>query len=1299
MDDESSLPVGDTTDRIQNDDDENVDTETETRGDDDVDDVDDDASENFVPDCDKANSISFAMLCHRMERLWSLRLQRKKISDLEKKQYLLPPKLLKSLEPQSAFPLLRLLLPDCDHSRNVSMKEKLIAQAYCDAEGFSKGTKNYEMLFGFTDPQKVPHSMAGDLSRVVQHILEQRIPNRPSKLTLGQMNALLDDLALIAQRRRSTHNHDWRNSSNPGGNAGSGQSNKPVSSSILRMQWIRKLMNKSLSPVEHKWVVRILLQKMEFGLGWKSLLNWFNPFAIELWNAHNSLKNLCDKVADPQYTITRKEELKRKAELEQGSGMVSRWEPQDQPAALGNTISPMLSSRVTTSDCMTKLEYNHREYRKKSLHPECLALKFPAICAEIKLDGERIVAHVQAEGQVTMQTRNGKWYSQLYSPVIGPALRKALSKYRVSVILDGEVEAWDDGRQELIPFGQNRTVANMRRGYMRRRGMEETVDQNLHVPADRSTPVDPNVMQVADDTKYIIRQLQQVSTESNNEAGKDCWLQYIIFDILYLDGPDAKKLFRDCRMEDDSMVPGSILHLTLLQRKLLLHQLLEEQPREVELCRAVVIRPNGDCVSAQDYFSSESPLMDDEYPGALLDSTQTAIQDCMPEDIQEIDRRRRKGRSDKDISLMRARAVESFYSTVVEENKMEGLVLKDIASPYILGLHSRNRKYWHKLKPDYEVGQSVDVVILGAFFATGLRHSGRLSHFLCGVLDENDPSSFMPALRVNGKSVAYEKLDQIMEITGYKAATADEPPTLGKWFEMDDHGKYLPDFISQRSYQRGEEDFDGWTFSKTTYPDLWIKPEDSLVLELNGQEFVVSRELSAGLTMRFPRIRFVRHEQIDGGAKSPYECDSHYSLFQIYYDCMRRRQENDVQEVSQTDGNGTYGRFLTPEEFARKPKKRKRKEMTKISTVPEKTTVVSKALEGCAFTVLEGNYSFDPTSLEAHDARDHGWLDIGMKVKGRRDVMEFILSHSGTIKVSTEGGDGFVVGGTVDDARVVNFVKGIEYARNQPPSKYKTKRGAQLLELAKHEGVLKWTFVFSIVHRWLTNQNLRQDRNSSIQTSSDWLLRPKEHDYLLQANSQNISSDIVFDLMKNENTTKLELLRAIETYNPSSDQNSDSFTWQRLLSLTVNANDSDLGAISTVFLPPFEILYPCVFSDDIGTDDTETLLQDILLGNSLRSPERVVSPGSDEILSSLPLVSALGAIITSHLDERVSYILCDLKDSEKKVTMEDISGRMFVNERRGNALIKKIRSLSNEVSVTFVSPSWVGARWAECYGN
>lgn len=412
-------------------------------------------------------------------------------------------------------------------------------------------------------------------------------------------------------------------------------------------------------------------------------------------NAHNNLKKICTILADPGYTTRRKQLEQLQQQKFQGKALV--WEPQLQPAVLGNTLSPMISVRSSFQKLMTQTHANHQEYLKKYYPPSTkshrpLALQFPALSAEIKLDGERMVIHIQ-DGKVTMNTRNGKWYSELYSPVLGPALRKALQKYpNLNAILDGEIESWDNSNQSLVPFGENRTVAGYRRAYLKRHGGINILDENLHAEDDITA------MRTAND---FFRDTT-TSMEEQVARGENLWLKFMAFDILYIDGPDATRLLDDCSLANVEV--GSIVRLPLMRRKQILYRILTQQSNEVEICPAVVIRCNGDVVPAEEYFSTTDTMLEYDYPVTLLDSTQDSIRGVIP-NLEEVDVKRQYGRTPAQISKMRAHAMEKFYSRVVEEYKFEGLVVKDLASPYLFGV----RKFWWKFKPDYETDEAVDI--------------------------------------------------------------------------------------------------------------------------------------------------------------------------------------------------------------------------------------------------------------------------------------------------------------------------------------------------------------------------------------------------------------------------------------------------------------------------------------------------------------------------------------------------------------------------------------------------------------
>ena len=102
------------------------------------------------PAQDAVNGLPFSkFFCFRLEKLWKRKrekLAHKRWKEKERLEYVLPRQMLNDLNSQSVFPYLRLLLPEKDSRRQFRVKEKKIAEAYCKAQGFGKGTKNYEML-------------------------------------------------------------------------------------------------------------------------------------------------------------------------------------------------------------------------------------------------------------------------------------------------------------------------------------------------------------------------------------------------------------------------------------------------------------------------------------------------------------------------------------------------------------------------------------------------------------------------------------------------------------------------------------------------------------------------------------------------------------------------------------------------------------------------------------------------------------------------------------------------------------------------------------------------------------------------------------------------------------------------------------------------------------------------------------------------------------------------------------------------------------------------------------------------
>lgn len=184
------------------------------------------------------------------------------------------------------------------------------------------------------------------------------------------------------------------------------------------------------------------------------------------------------------------------------------------------------------------------------------------------------------------------------------------------------------------------------------------------------------------------------------------------------------------------------------------------------------------------------------------------------------------------------RDIEPALRKVVAEAS-EGLVLKNPRSSY--RLNSRNDD-WMKVKPEYmtEFGESLDCLVIGGYYGSGHR-GGRLSSFLCGLrADQNDIQSqganhmkFLSFCKVGG---------------GFRAEDYAniKHHTEGKWIDWDK--RHPPsNFIAL-----------GGPHGQTERPDVWIKPTDSVVLEVKAASVDASDSFKTGYTLRFPRFKTLR---------------------------------------------------------------------------------------------------------------------------------------------------------------------------------------------------------------------------------------------------------------------------------------------------------------------------------------------------------------------------------------------------------------------------------------------------------
>jgi hypothetical protein len=379
------------------------------------------AAKPIEPSYKNANAIPFFFVCKKMEHLWEMRGKtgkkvKYKPNEEQKLLYFLPPKLMQSLAkpsddqktPESIFPLFRLIMPAQDSSRSVMLKERLLAKIYGEAFGMKPGTGDRKKLEIFWDKGVTGEQGVGDFSVVLQKVIEKRViwvPNQGSKLTVGEINDLLNELASLSGKAKRP---------NPPINS---KTNKPLSLHDLRVAWICKVKEKGLSPLEHKWLVRIIMGRMEFSLGYKPLLRWYHPLANAFWTSHNSLKsvcnNLCDAESDELRTLMAGEKDANEGVAQVG---LSSYMPSfPLSIEIGVLFSPMKSERTGFQRVLYDVSKRHRGFLdsdegKKLDLDLSLAMKHPAFCIETKLDGERMLVHIHRDGRVKFHSRSANWY-------------------------------------------------------------------------------------------------------------------------------------------------------------------------------------------------------------------------------------------------------------------------------------------------------------------------------------------------------------------------------------------------------------------------------------------------------------------------------------------------------------------------------------------------------------------------------------------------------------------------------------------------------------------------------------------------------------------------------------------------------------------------------------------------------------------------------------------------------------------------------------------------------------------------
>lgn len=200
--------------------------------------------------------------------------------------------------------------------------------------------------------------------------------------------------------------------------------------------------------------------------------------------------------------------------------------------------------------------------------------------------------------------------------------------------------------------------------------------------------------------------------------------------------------------------------------------------------------------------------------------------------------------------------VEDFLENGINAG-CEGLMLKVLDAPYRAGARGSN---WLKLKREYrnELGDSLDLVVIGAFFGKG-RRTGRYGTLLLATY--NQESDIFESICKVGTGFTDENLDQFYQILSGKVTLKKNP-----------------------RIESGME------------PDVWFDPE--LVVEIVASEITLSPvhtcakdiiRKGSGLALRFPKFTGKIRDE-----KAPEDASTDQEVVTLY-----KNQKKVTQNVSE----------------------------------------------------------------------------------------------------------------------------------------------------------------------------------------------------------------------------------------------------------------------------------------------------------------------------------------------------------------------------------------------------------------
>ncbi|RWS12974.1 DNA ligase 4-like isoform X2 [Dinothrombium tinctorium] len=280
----------------------------------------------------------------------------------------------------SFFPALRLFCPSSDRDRPAfGMKEIRIGQEYVKILCISKDSKDANLLTGYRQSNT-------DFSDVVFSVMQTRSSVTESKVDIETLNEYLDRIAFgFANNERESVTNALRH------------------------------LITNLTPLENKWLVRILTKNLRLGISESAILNAFHPQAKQHYEVSLDLKQICIDLKDAEVSSPKKH------------------------LQLFKAFRPMLAERISIASPV--LTSNKQFY------------------IETKFDGERIILHKSAN-EFQYFTRNGFDYSSSFNDTLTPFIMSSFSKVD-ECILDGEMLVYSEILQDIV--NKNKSTFDVKR--------------------------------------------------------------------------------------------------------------------------------------------------------------------------------------------------------------------------------------------------------------------------------------------------------------------------------------------------------------------------------------------------------------------------------------------------------------------------------------------------------------------------------------------------------------------------------------------------------------------------------------------------------------------------------------------------------------------------------------------------------------------------------------------------------------------------------------------------------------------